>query len=128
MKIVSALRRWAKALKKHVLVVYCIGRDPRTPLPVKALAVFIAAYALSPVDLIPDFIPVLGLLDDLLIVPLGVMLVMRWVPEPVLRDARDVATAMADRPVSRVTAVAIIVCWALAAIALAAWAMHAWRA
>ena len=76
----AALRTKARALKRHALTVYFAARDPRTPLPVRVLAVCIAAYAFSPIDLIPDFIPVLGYLDDLVLIPLGVALVVKLVP------------------------------------------------
>ena len=70
----SRLRRWARALRQQSLVVYFAARDPRTPWPTRLLALGVAAYAASPIDLIPDFIPVIGYLDDLFIVPLGVAL------------------------------------------------------
>src|SRR5687768_15685461 len=91
-KVGSNLRRWAKALKQQTLVVYYVARDRRTPWLARGLALGVAAYALSPIDLIPDFIPVLGYLDDLVLVPLGVMLVLRMVPEEVLADARGRAS------------------------------------
>lgn len=74
-----SLRKWTCELKLQTLVVYFAARDRRTPRLARVLALGIAAYALSPVDLIPDFIPVLGLLDDLVIVPLGLMLVLRLI-------------------------------------------------
>ena len=125
--VVAVFRGWAKALKRQVLVIHCIGRDPRTPLAAKVIAVLVAAYAFSPIDLIPDFIPVLGLLDDLVIVPLGVLLVMRLVQDAVVRDARDAAEAMVDRPVSRWMVVAIIAAWCIALAASVTWAMRVWR-
>ena len=82
----SRLRKWAKELKRQTLVVYFAARDPRTPWLARLLALGIAAYALSPIDLIPDFIPVVGYLDDLLIVPLGLMLVLRLLPAGVLQQ------------------------------------------
>ena len=66
-------------LKRQALTVYFAARDPRTPLPVRLLALGIAAYAFSPIDLIPDFIPVLGYLDDLILIPLGIALVVKLV-------------------------------------------------
>ncbi|MFT6625656.1 MAG: uncharacterized membrane protein YkvA (DUF1232 family), partial [Cycloclasticus sp.] len=76
MTILSALKRQAKQLKQHTLTVYFAARDPRTPMIVRGLALFVAAYAFSPIDLIPDFIPVIGYLDDLLLIPLGLALVI----------------------------------------------------
>jgi len=121
----SALRAWAKTLKQQTLVVYFAARDPRTPWPVRLLALCVAAYALSPIDLIPDFIPVLGYLDDLVIVPLGLMLVLRLVPDEVMRAARAQAAIAAERPVSRAMAVAIVAIWGVAAGALGWWLWQA---
>ena len=85
------LRDWARAIKRDVHAIYLASRDPRVPWLAKAVAVGVAAYALSPIDLIPDFIPVLGYLDDLIIVPLGILLVVRLVPPGIM--AEDRATA-----------------------------------
>lgn len=79
-------KQWAKEIKKDVIVVWLIAKDKRTPLLVKFLALIIAAYALSPIDLIPDFIPVLGYLDDIIIVPLGLLLVMKLTPQHIKDD------------------------------------------
>jgi uncharacterized membrane protein YkvA (DUF1232 family) len=124
----TALRGWARTLKQQALVVWFAARDPRTPWPVRLLALAVAAYALSPIDLIPDFIPVLGLLDDLVLVPLGVWLVLRAMPGPVVRDAREQARVTAERPVSRGMAVVIVAVWLLGAALVGAWAWRAWRA
>lgn len=107
----STLRKWAKELKRHTLVVYFAARDPRTPWLVRLLALFVAAYALSPIDLIPDFIPVLGYLDDLVIVPLGVLLVLQLVPPEVTRSAREQALATVELPVSRASAAIVVAIW-----------------
>jgi uncharacterized membrane protein YkvA (DUF1232 family) len=123
----SALRRWARALKEQALVVYFAARDPRTPWPVRALALAVAAYAFSPIDLIPDFIPVLGYFDDLVLVPLGVALVVRWVPAEVMDDAKVKARDTARRPTSRAMAVAIVAAWILVAAAVGMWGWRAWR-
>jgi uncharacterized membrane protein YkvA (DUF1232 family) len=120
----STLRRWARSLKEQSLIVYYAARDPRTPWPVRLLALAVAAYALSPIDLIPDFIPVLGYLDDLILIPLGVTLVVRWVPAEVMVDAKAKARATAQRPTSRGMAFVIVVVWIALAAALAWWA---WR-
>ena len=117
----AGLRQWARELKRQTLVVYFVARDPRTPWPLRPLALGIAAYALSPIDLIPDFIPLLGYLDDLVIVPLGLLLVLRRVPAEVLDDARQRAAAAATRPVSRAMAVIIVVVWVASLTALGAW-------
>lgn len=108
----------AKALRRDALTLWVAARDPRTPLAPKLLAALVAAYAFSPIDLIPDVIPVLGLVDDLLIVPVGVYLVLRMIGEPLLSDYRALAAARAERPVSRVAAGVIIAAWIAAAIAI----------
>lgn len=122
------LRKWAKDLKRQTLVVYFASRDPRTPWPVRLLAIAVAAYALSPIDLIPDFIPVLGLLDDLILLPLGLALVVRLVPPVVMHSAREQAAAVADRPVSRAMAWVIAAIWFAILSALGLWAWRAFRA
>lgn len=118
----STLRRWAKGLKQQTLVVYFAARDPRTPWAVRMLALLVAAYALSPIDLIPDFIPVLGYLDDLIIVPLGLFLVLRLVPHEVAQSAREQAATAAERPVSRAMAAGIVVIWLVVLGMLGLWA------
>ena len=82
------LRGWARMLKRDIVVLWLAARDPRVPLLVKLLAGLVAGYALSPIDLIPDFIPLLGLLDDLLLVPLGIWIVLRLIPSELLAELR----------------------------------------
>src|SRR5688500_12529900 len=123
----SSPRKWAEALKQHTLVAYFAARDPRTPWLARWLALLVAAYALSPIDLIPDFIPVLGYLDDLVIVPLGLALVLRMIPDEVKRSARERAAALAERPASRAMAAAIVAIWLIAAGAIGLWAWQWWR-
>jgi uncharacterized membrane protein YkvA (DUF1232 family) len=121
MQWTTQIKNWAKNIKLDVLAVYFAARDPRTPKLAKLLAMAVAAYALSPIDLIPDFIPVLGYLDDLLIVPLGLLLVIRLLPAHVLADSRDQARALLAKPQSY-TAAAFIVClWLACSAGLAAW-------
>ena len=117
------LRQWARALRRDTHAVYLAAFDPRVPWYAKAVAIAVAAYALSPVDLIPDFIPVFGLLDDLIIVPLGIALVAAMIPDTVMAEHRANA-AQAARPVSRIGAAVVIAIWMLAAAAAAGWA---WR-
>ncbi|UXN60908.1 YkvA family protein [Phyllobacterium zundukense] len=114
------LRGWAKHVKRDVYAVYFAARDRRTPWYAKALAFTIAAYALSPIDLIPDFIPVLGYLDEIILLPLGIMLVVRMIPPEVMAEHREKATAMEDRPTSRGAAIAIVVIW-VSALAFTVW-------
>lgn len=121
----ATLRRWARELRQSTLVVYFAARDPRTRWWVRVLALLVAAYALSPIDLIPDFIPVLGYLDDPMIVPLGVLLVLKLIPPEVTRAAKEQALAVADMPTSRIMAAVVVVVWLIAAGLFGAWA---WRA
>jgi uncharacterized membrane protein YkvA (DUF1232 family) len=114
----------AKELKRQTLIVYFAARDPRTPLFVRVLAVFIAAYALSPIDLIPDFIPVIGYLDDLLLVPLGLALVLRLVPADVKEMASARANELAEKPVSYLAAICIGALWVLVLWVFARWLLN----
>jgi uncharacterized membrane protein YkvA (DUF1232 family) len=111
MTLLTRLRGWAKALKREVLVLWLAVRDPRVPWHAKALAALVVGYALSPIDLIPDFIPVLGLLDDLLLVPAGIWLVLRLLPKGLHTELRAVAEHAAWPKPSRLGAVVIIACW-----------------
>lgn len=115
------LKHWAQQIKQQTLTVYFAARDPRTPFAVRLLALLVAAYALSPIDLIPDFIPVIGYLDDLLIVPLGLALVVRLTPPEVIESSRQKAAHAAARPVSYTAAAAIVLLWLLLAVVLAKW-------
>ena len=103
-----------RSIRREVHAIYLAARDPRTPWYAKALAGAVAAYALSPIDLIPDFIPIVGYLDDAVIVPLGILAVWRLIPADVMADNRAAAARAAERPVSRVAAVAIALIWASA--------------
>ncbi|RCW83111.1 YkvA family protein [Phyllobacterium bourgognense] len=105
------LRAWAKNIKRDIYAVYFAARDKRTPWYAKALAFIVAAYALSPIDLIPDFIPIIGYLDDIILVPLGILLVVRMIPPDLIAEHRQTAAAMADRPTSRGAAIAIVILW-----------------
>lgn len=128
MSMFAALKAQAKQLKQHTLTVYFAARDPRTPFLVRVLAVLVAAYALSPIDLIPDFIPVIGYLDDLILVPLGLALVVRLTPPAVMESARLQAQEAAGRPVSYFAAAFIVAVWLVVLWLLAKWAIHAVRA
>jgi uncharacterized membrane protein YkvA (DUF1232 family) len=107
-----AMREWARLIKRDVIAVYLAARDPRTPWYARALALAVAAYALSPIDLIPDFIPVLGLLDDIVLVPLGVAMVVRLIPTHVMDESRRTAELIAVRPVSRIAGFVTFGLWA----------------
>ena len=109
------LKSRARTLKSDTFALYFVARDPRTPWYARAVAGAVVAYALSPFDLIPDFIPVIGYLDDLVVVPLGVGLALRLVPPEVMRDCRARAEAAAARPISRVGAAFMIAMWLIVA-------------
>ena len=89
--MLTTLRRRARAIKRDTLALYLAARHPGTPWYAKALAVFIVGYALSPIDLIPDFIPVLGYLDDVILLPIAIVLCIRLIPVHVLDDCRAAA-------------------------------------
>src|SRR5918994_7375527 len=97
----GAWRDWARSIRSDAHAIYLAARDPRTPWYARALAVGVAGYALSPIDLIPDFIPILGYLDDVVIVPLGILVVVKLIPSQVMQDSRAAAALAAQRPISR---------------------------
>jgi uncharacterized membrane protein YkvA (DUF1232 family) len=111
---------WAKALKRQALILWYAARDPRTPLWIKLMLAVVIAYAFSPIDLIPDFIPVLGLLDEALLLPAIIWLMIRCLPESVMTAASAQAQAHTGRVTSRAGAIAIILIW-LGTLALAGW-------
>jgi uncharacterized membrane protein YkvA (DUF1232 family) len=116
----SGLKDWARNLRRDAHAVYLAARDPRVPWYAKALALCVAGYALSPIDLIPDFIPIVGYLDDMILVPLGILVVVKMIPPEIMAEHRIAAALAAERPVSRNAAVLIKLFWA-ASIALTAW-------
>ena len=121
MALSARLREWAREIRRHVHALYLAARDPRTPWYAKVLALQIAAYALSPIDLIPDFIPVLGYLDEVVLLPLAVLLAVRLVPAEAMAEHRAAALAAEARPVSRAGAALVVALWLLAAAALLWW-------
>ena len=122
----ARLGDWARSVRRDVRAVYLASRDPRTPWYAKAAAIAVAAYALSPIDLIPDFIPVLGQLDDVIIVPLGIWLVVRMIPPDVLAEHHATAAVLdRDGPKSTAGAVAIVSIWILST-AGAGWLAYCW--
>jgi uncharacterized membrane protein YkvA (DUF1232 family) len=112
----SSLRDRARALKNETLALYVACRDPRTPWYAKALGVLIVGYALSPIDLIPDFIPVLGYLDDIILLPLGIAAVLRMIPKHVMEESRARARDMFPKgsPKNKAAAVIVILIWVCA--------------
>jgi uncharacterized membrane protein YkvA (DUF1232 family) len=115
------VKEWARAIKPDVHALWLAARDPRTPWHAKTLALGIAAYALSPIDLIPDFIPVLGYLDDAILLPLAIMLAIRLVPGEVMEEHRETAGRAQGKPVSRVGGALIVALWLLAGAMVAWW-------
>lgn len=115
MTLFDRLRRWARSLIQDVHALYLAGRDPRVPLLAKLAALAIAVYALSPIDLIPDFIPLLGYLDELILLPLAIWLVLKLIPPDLLAEHRAAAAAAEARPTSRAGGAMIAVLWIIAA-------------
>lgn len=115
MSPIETLRRWAGYIKRDALMLWFARRHPATPLGSKLLCALAVAYALSPIDLIPDFIPLLGYLDDLLVLPALIWLARRLLPQQVVRDCRRQAdewiAANNAKPVSRAGAATIVVLW-----------------
>lgn len=111
--MLAALKAWAKRLKREVVALWIAARSADTPWFARLIALLVAAYALSPIDLIPDFIPVLGLLDDLLIVPLGIMLAVRCIPPVLMARYRAEAADRAERPSSRAGVIIVLMLWAV---------------
>ena len=124
MSRIAQAKDWARRVKRDAVAVYFAARDPRTPMLARCMALAVAAYALSPIDLIPDFIPVLGYLDDLLIVPLGLLFVIRLLPPQVLVESREKADALLSRPRSYLAAAFMVGVWLLCIIGFAYWWYH----
>jgi uncharacterized membrane protein YkvA (DUF1232 family) len=122
---IHRLKDWARGVSREVVTLHLARNDPRVPWYAKALAICIVAYAVSPIDLIPDFIPILGYVDDLLILPLGILLVVRLIPPPVLDEYRDKAATLLEQPKGRAAAVVIAVIW-LACLGLLALVSVRW--
>lgn len=119
--ILHNLKRWVRKLLRDVHAVYLAAYDPRVPWYAKILAAAVAGYALSPIDLIPDFIPLLGYADDLIIVPLGIWLAVSLIPQEVMAEYR-IKADHAERPRSTIAAIAIVAIWIVALVALS-WAV-----
>lgn len=117
MKTLDDLKRWAKRLKAEVFALYLAYRDPRTPWYAKVVVAVVVGYAFSPIDLIPDPIPILGYLDDVILIPLGVALAVRLIPPEVLAECRHKAEEGVDRPVNRIAAAVVVGLWVAFAVA-----------
>jgi uncharacterized membrane protein YkvA (DUF1232 family) len=118
--LLTRLKDGARAITRDVHALYLAARDPRVPWYAKAMAACIAAYALSPIDLIPDFIPVLGYLDDVIILPLAIMLVLKLIPAEIMAEHRAAAGAAQTRPNSTAGAIATVAIW-VAIMILSGW-------
>lgn len=120
--VALALGRYGPAaLATRLLALWKLLRHPATPWPAKAVAALVLVYVASPIDLIPDFIPVIGYLDDLLLLPLGLWLVVRLTPPEVIATAREKAALATEKPVSRAAAVAVVGLWLVLALVCARW-------
>jgi uncharacterized membrane protein YkvA (DUF1232 family) len=125
--MLERIRNWARALKRDTYAIYLAARSPDTPWYVKILALIVAAYALSPIDLIPDFIPVLGYLDDLILVPLGIWLVVALIPEAAMADYRAKADQLLQRPHDgKIAAIVIFAIWIAGAVLLGWFILSRW--
>lgn len=121
--LLQHLKSWAKSVKRDVVALWLAARDPRTPWYAKLLAVAVAGYALSPIDLIPDFIPVLGYLDELIVLPLGILATVALIPRALMDELRIKAEKISERPRSRWAIAVIALLW-IAAAAIAGWLLH----
>lgn len=129
MRVITEWRRRAAQLKMETYAIALAYRDPRTPWVAKLFAACVVAYAFSPIDLVPDFIPVLGYLDDLLLVPLGIALAVRMIPAEVLSDCRlqaERATSEGARRTNWIAAAAIVALWLLLAALAVVLVSHLW--
>ena len=127
MALMAKLKERARRLKGEVYALYFAVRDPRTPWYAKLLAAGVVAYAFSPIDVIPDFVPVLGYLDDLVLIPMGIALAIKLVPPLVLAECRTRATTLLGhpKPTSRVAGAVIVLIWLLLAAACGLWVYRA---
>ncbi len=120
----ARLKRWASNARRDLYAVGLIARDRRVPWYTKTLALLVAGYALSPLDVIPDFIPIVGFVDDVILVPLGILAVIKLVPAEILREHREHAERAIHLPKNRAGGIVLLCLW-LAAVGFSAWL--AWR-
>lgn len=125
MRILEKWKQWARHLKIETYTLYLAYKDPRTPWYAKIFTAGIVGYAFSPIDLIPDFIPIIGYLDDLLLVPVGIALALKMIPSPVLVECREQAQEIINqgKPINRVAAGVIIAIWLVAAFLITRFAI-----
>lgn len=119
--MLARLRGWARALKRQAILLWLAARHPQVPWGAKLLAALVAAYAFSPIDLIPDVIPVLGLLDELILLPGLVWLTLRLIPPALRARLQAEAASRAARPTSRLGAAVVVMAWLGTAAALGLW-------
>lgn len=119
--MIQRLRRWAKQLKTEIYALYLAAGDPRTPLVARLVAGLVVAYALSPIDLIPDVVPVLGYLDDVILVPLGILLAVRLIPSDVMDACRATAASSPEVRLRSKAGLAIVITVWIAALTLVGW-------
>lgn len=127
--MLDRLKKRAHQLKTETYALYIAYKDPRVPWYAKALAAFVVAHTLSPIDLIPDFIPVLGYLDDLIITPLGLALVLKMIPEEVMIEARQEAALSMENVdrVARVGMILVVSIWVLLGLLVILWVLKIFR-
>jgi len=119
----GAWKKWAASLKNNIYALYLASRDDRVPIPAKIIIGLVVAYAVSPIDLIPDFIPFIGYLDDLLLLPLGIWLAIRFVPQEVWQECQALAVKrVAEMPRNYLAAAVIVIIWLLAIAGFMLWA------
>lgn len=118
------LKQKAKELKKQTLTVYFVSRDPNLSIHIKVMAILVAAYALSPIDLIPDFIPIVGLLDDIIIIPLGLALIIHLTPPDIIEAAKIKAIQSTDKPTSYIAAITFLIIWISIILLFSQWFYH----
>ena len=121
MMLLERMKAWARILKRDIATLWLAARHPDVPWYAKTIPAATVAYALSPIDLIPDFVPILGYLDDLIIVPAGILLAVRLIPGSTLAELRRRAEATGRLPVSQAGLVAIAAVWLVTAAVLARW-------
>lgn len=116
--LISKLKTFAKKIKQNLFVLYLSYKDPRTPWYAKLMAILVVAYAFSPIDLIPDFIPILGYLDDLIIVPFGIALALKLIPPYVMDDHKEAAEKLkqSKKPKNWFVGILFIIIWIIFAI------------
>lgn len=126
---IHSLRQLAKKLKKETYALYLASKDSRVPWYARYLIAGIVAYAFSPIDLIPDFIPILGYFDDLIIIPLGIWLVLKLIPPSVLAECREKAEAAQSqtKPINWFAAGVIVIIWLLLGILAVVWLGNLWK-